>query len=105
DVFKVPLYGMKNTLHETVYTRRGHGFVAEFYADLGYDDDGDLIITREAASPGVLPQDFVVSLEITPLASVMESDTSARIVDVNRAAVLGELSILIPTMNSTAETR
>ena len=47
DVFKVPLYGMKNTLHETVYTRRGHGFVAEFYADLGYDDDGGLIITRE----------------------------------------------------------
>ncbi|MEE8500431.1 MAG: LamB/YcsF family protein, partial [Kiloniellales bacterium] len=34
-------------LHETVYTRRGHGFVAEFYADLGYDDDGGLIITRE----------------------------------------------------------
>lgn len=47
DVFKVPLYGMKNTLHETVYTRRGHAFVAEFYADLGYDDDGGLIITRE----------------------------------------------------------
>ncbi len=47
DVFKVPLYGMKNTRHETVYTRRGHGFVAEFYADLGYDDDGGLIITRE----------------------------------------------------------
>ena len=47
DVFKVPLYGMKHTLHETVYTRRGHGFVAEFYADLGYDDDGGLIITRE----------------------------------------------------------
>ncbi len=47
DVFKVPLYGMKKTLHETVYTRRGHGFVAEFYADLGYDDDGGLIITRE----------------------------------------------------------
>ena len=47
DVFGVPLFGMKNTLHETVYTGRGHAFVAEYYADLFYDDDGGLIITRE----------------------------------------------------------
>ena len=47
DVFQVPLFGMKNTLHEKIYTERGHGFVAEFYADLNYDDDGGLIITRE----------------------------------------------------------
>jgi UPF0271 protein len=46
DVFQVPLYGMKNTLHEKIYTERGHGFVAEFYADLHYNDDGGLIITR-----------------------------------------------------------
>ncbi len=47
DVFKVPLFGMINTLHETVYQERGHSFVAEFYADLPYRDDGSLIITRE----------------------------------------------------------
>ena len=47
DVFRVPLFGMKNTLHERIYGERGHEFVAEFYADLGYDDDGGLIITRE----------------------------------------------------------
>ena len=47
DVFQVPVLGMKNTLHEKVYTRRGHVFIAEFYADLDYDDDGSLIITRE----------------------------------------------------------
>ena len=47
DVFKVPLMGMINTFHETVYTARGHGFIAEFYADLDYNDDGSLIITRE----------------------------------------------------------
>jgi len=47
DVFGVPLFGMKNTLHEKIYTARGHRFVAEFYADLDYDDDGSLIITRE----------------------------------------------------------
>jgi UPF0271 protein len=47
DVFGVPLFGMAHTLHETVYTARGHRFVAEYYADLFYDDDGGLIITRE----------------------------------------------------------
>jgi UPF0271 protein len=47
DVFKVPLFGMAGTLHESVYNARGHRFVAEFYADLDYDDDGRLIITRE----------------------------------------------------------
>ncbi len=39
--------GMKGTLHEKVYGARGHGFIAEFYADLDYNDDGGLIITRE----------------------------------------------------------
>jgi UPF0271 protein len=54
DVFQVPLFGMTGTLHETVYPARGHAFVAEFYADLDYGDDGRLIITREhaAVDPG-----------------------------------------------------
>jgi UPF0271 protein len=47
DVFKVPLMGMINTFHDQVYTARGHRFIAEFYADLDYDDDDRLIITRE----------------------------------------------------------
>jgi UPF0271 protein len=47
SVFGVPLYGMAGTLHETVYTGRGLGFVREFYADLDYAADGSLIITRE----------------------------------------------------------
>ncbi len=46
DVFKVPLMGMINTFHEKVYTARGHRFIAEFYADLDYRDDGSLIITE-----------------------------------------------------------
>jgi len=46
-VFKVPIMGMIGTLHETVYKARGHVFIAEFYADLDYEDDGSLIITRE----------------------------------------------------------
>ena len=53
DVFKVPLLGMAGTLHEEIYQARGHAFVAEFYADLDYADDGTLIITRihEAVDP------------------------------------------------------
>ena len=47
DVFKVPLIGMIGTEHERVYPARGHRFIAEFYADLDYADDGGLIITRE----------------------------------------------------------
>jgi 5-oxoprolinase (ATP-hydrolysing) subunit A len=47
DVFGVPLFGMINSFHEKVYQARGHKFVAEFYADLDYTDEGGLIITRE----------------------------------------------------------
>jgi UPF0271 protein len=47
DVFKVPLMGMIGTRHEIVYKARGHAFIAEFYADLEYNDDGSLIVTRE----------------------------------------------------------
>jgi 5-oxoprolinase (ATP-hydrolysing) subunit A len=46
DVFQVPLFGMRGTLHETVYRARGHRFVAEYYADLEYTDQGGLIITQ-----------------------------------------------------------
>jgi UPF0271 protein len=46
EVFGVPVMGMAGTLHETVYAGRGLGFMAEYYADLDYDDDGGLIITR-----------------------------------------------------------
>lgn len=46
-VYGVPLYGMAGTLHEKVYTERGLGFMAEYYADLEYRGDGSLIITRE----------------------------------------------------------
>lgn len=50
DVFGVPIFGMTGTLHETVYPARGHRFVAEYYADLEYGDDGSLVITREHAA-------------------------------------------------------
>jgi UPF0271 protein len=65
DVFQVPLFGMKNTLHEQIYTKRGHGFVAEFYADLHYNDDGGLIITRvhDAVDPDDAAQRCLRAIE------------------------------------------
>ena len=47
EVFAVPLLGMAGTLQETIYTARGIPFLAEYYTDLDYNDDGSLIITRE----------------------------------------------------------
>jgi UPF0271 protein len=46
-VFGVPLIGMSGTFHQKIYADEGVAFIAEFYADLDYADDGALIITRE----------------------------------------------------------
>lgn len=53
EIFGVPVFGMSGTLHEEVYVQRGIEFIPEFFADLDYDDNGGLIITREheAVSP------------------------------------------------------
>jgi 5-oxoprolinase (ATP-hydrolysing) subunit A len=47
EVFNVPLLGMAGTKHEEVYSSRRIAFIAEYYTDLDYADDGALIITRE----------------------------------------------------------
>jgi UPF0271 protein len=49
-VFKVPLMGLAQTMHERVYTAEGVAFIPEFYADLDYAKDGSLVITREHAA-------------------------------------------------------
>ncbi len=46
EIFGVPLFGMTGTLHEEIYQARGIPFVAEFYADLEYNAEGKLILTR-----------------------------------------------------------
>ncbi|WP_424987195.1 5-oxoprolinase subunit PxpA [Microbulbifer sp. S227A] len=46
DVFDVPIMGLAGTLHESVYTARGHAFWPEYFADLDYDPQGKLVITR-----------------------------------------------------------
>ena len=46
ELFDVPVMGMANTQHERVYTARGLKFLAEYYTDLEYDDEGALLLTR-----------------------------------------------------------
>ncbi|MER5173881.1 5-oxoprolinase subunit PxpA [Thioclava kandeliae] len=46
-VYDLPVMGLSGTLHERIYTERGLTFWAEFFADLDYDDEGRLIITRD----------------------------------------------------------
>lgn len=51
--FGVPILGMAATEHETACKAAGVELVAEFYADLGYDGTGNLILSRvhEAVDP------------------------------------------------------
>ena len=44
--FGVPILGMAFTAHETVYKDKGVELIPEFYADLEYDGDGNLILSR-----------------------------------------------------------
>ncbi len=55
ELFDVKVMGLSSTLHEEIYTRRGIGFLPEFFADLEYSDEGSLLITREhrAVDPDV----------------------------------------------------
>ncbi|MGH6874066.1 MAG: 5-oxoprolinase subunit PxpA [Aestuariivirgaceae bacterium] len=80
DVFKVPLMGMINTNHEKIYTARGHVFIAEFYTDLEYNDDGSLIITREhaAVDPAVAAGRSVRAIREGKVESVGGKDVAVR---------------------------
>ena len=44
--FGVPILGMAFTAHETAYRDKGVELIPEFYADLEYDADGNLILSR-----------------------------------------------------------
>ena len=47
ETFDVSIFGMANTCHEKIYkNERGLNFIAEFYADLDYDKNGDLVIAK-----------------------------------------------------------
>ena len=45
ETFNVAIFGMANTCHEKVYKdERGLNFISEFYADLDYDENGNLVV-------------------------------------------------------------
>ena len=45
--FNVGIFGMAHTVHEKVYKHeRGLNFIAEFYADLDYDETGKLVLAK-----------------------------------------------------------
>lgn len=80
DVFGVPLMGIVNSQHETVYTARGHRFIAEYYADLDYNDEGLMIITREhhAVDPAMAAERCVRAIREGLTTSVNGRDVAVR---------------------------
>jgi len=72
EVYKVPVLGLAGTLHEEIYGARGVDFQAEFFADLEYDDNGGLIITREhdAVDPEFAAKRAVEAVRDGKIASV-----------------------------------
>jgi UPF0271 protein len=79
-VFGVAVLGMAGTIHEKVYTQAGLPFIAEYYADLDYDDDGALIITREhhAVDPAKAAARALRAVEEGKVASINGRDVSVR---------------------------
>ncbi len=80
DVFKVPIMGMINTLHETIYAERGHKMLSEFYADLDYNDEGGVIITREheAKDPQKAAENCVRAIKEGKVTSVGGKEIAVR---------------------------
>jgi UPF0271 protein len=79
-MFGVPLYGMAGTLHEKIYPAAGIPFVSEFYADLDYARDGNLVITREhaAVDPARAAARVVRAIREGKVASVDGTDVPVR---------------------------
>ncbi len=78
--FNVPLVGMAGTLHESIAKEMQIRFLAEFFADLGYDDDGKLIITRthEAVDPAEAASRVMRALKCGKIKSVNGKDIAVR---------------------------
>ena len=64
-VYGLPVYGMTGTIQEKIYKREGVPFVAEFFSDLDYDGEGQLIVTKKHNAPDVGNVVSKVDLAIT----------------------------------------
>jgi len=81
QVFEVPLFGMAGTVQDAVYRSRGVPFVSEFYADLDYNEDGMVIITREheAVEPSASAARVLRAIEQGKVKSVAGTDVSVKV--------------------------
>ena len=81
EIFGVPLIGQVGTMHDTVYTRRGLPWWPEFYADLEYDRDCNLIITRrhEPYEPAATATRTLRAIEEGMVTSVEGVDVPIRV--------------------------
>jgi UPF0271 protein len=88
DIFKVPVFGMLGTLHETIYPARGASLVAEYYADLEYDDEGRRVrAIREGLTKTVGGRDVRVGAETICVHS--DTPNAVEIARAVRAAIRG----------------
>jgi UPF0271 protein len=81
EIFGVPLIGQGGTMHDTVYSRRGLPWWPEFYADLEYDKECHLIITREheAYEPEAAAKRTLRAIEKGKVTSVEGVDVPIRV--------------------------
>ena len=80
EIYDLTVLGLAGTLHETVYSARGVPFQAEYFADLDYDDQGGLIITREheTVDPGVAASRVVEAVRTGNVDSINGRKISVR---------------------------
>jgi UPF0271 protein len=80
ETFRVPIFGMSGTVHEEIYTARGMEFRAEFFADLDYDDNGGLIITRkhDARDPAAVAKQALRAVREGKVTSINGKELSVR---------------------------
>lgn len=79
ELYGVAVLGLPGTTHERVAGRRGVPFVAEFYVDLDYADDGTLVIARRGADRDL---DEVEERARRAIGSGTTGTTSGGVVDV-----------------------
>ena len=79
--FDVPFVGLAGTCHETVAKERGVPFLAEFFADLEYDDNGKMIITRihEAVDPKETASKVMRALKCGKVKSINGKDIDVKV--------------------------
>ncbi len=64
-MYQVPVFGLSNTIIEKVCLQRNIAFKAEFFADLDYDDNSNIIISRhhKTEDPMLLAEKCLLAVE------------------------------------------